>query len=164
MYQNEDMINNISIEECFKNLIELAWETKKFDADLANKFFDILVECLGIDFRISFNIDKTLINNQVNLVLNSFHNASSGVNALKTVFKSFSYMVHEGKFSEEYLTYILNRREILNELIQYQTLKASQDGINKESEIAKLATLENDVNLLDNRIDLVRNNLNGRTR
>lgn len=164
MYQNEDMINNISVEECFKNLIELAWETKKFDPNLANKFFDILVECLGVDFRISFNIDKTLTNNQVNLVLNNFYNASSGVNALKSFFKSFSYMVHEGKFSEEYLTYLLNRREILSELIEYQNLKASQDEINKESEIAKLATLKNDINLLDNRIDFVRNNLDGRTR
>lgn len=164
MYQNEDMINNISVEECFKNLIELAWETKKFDPNLANKFFDILVECLGVDFRISFNIDKTLTNNQVNLVLNNFYNASSGVNALKSFFKNFSYMVHEGKFSEEYLTYLLNRREILSELIEYQNLKASQDEINKESEIAKLATLKNDINLLDNRIDLVRNNLDGRTR
>lgn len=76
MYQTDDIENGITIKDCFKNLVELAWETRELDEELANRFFDILVECLGIDFRLSFLIDKELApnGNTATLILNNFRN------------------------------------------------------------------------------------------
>lgn len=164
MYQTDDIVNGITIKDCFKNLAELAWETRPLDEGLANKFFDILVECLGVDFRISFEVDKELISdgNTTNLILNNFRSPNGCASMIDSLFNNFDYIVQEGQFSNQYLAYLQNRRTILEELINYQNKKVNKDGSYEET--SKFVTLSNDLILLDARISLVSENIDNRSR
>lgn len=163
MYQTDDVENEITIKDCFKNLVELAWETRALDVDLANKFFDILVECLGVDFRLTFEVDKELVSgNMANLILNNFRTLNGCVSFIDQIFNNFDYLVHEGKFSPEYREYLQQRRDILLELISYQNNKVTK--VDDILEAAKLDVLNHDIKLLDARISLVSENLDTRRR
>ena len=157
MYQTDDIENGITIKDCFKNLVELAWETRELDEELANRFFDILVECLGIDFRLSFLIDKELApnGNTATLILNNFRNVSACTSSIDSLFSNFSYMVKDRRFSHEYMEYLQSRKSVLLELIAYQ---------NNVEEMFKLTTLNNDITLIDARLALVSENLDNRGR
>lgn len=163
MYQTDDMVNGITIKDCFKNLVELAWETRGIDVNLADKFFDILVECLGIDFRLTFEVDKELANgNTTNLILNNFSTLAGCIAMIDSAFKNYSFMVHEGRFSPEYAEYLQQRRNILLELINYQNKIIDKN--NNAEDMTKLTRLNQDIGLLDTRIAYVSENLEIRGR
>ena len=162
MYQTDDIENGITIKDCFKNLVELAWETRELDEELANRFFDILVECLGIDFRLSFLIDKELApnGNTATLILNNFRNVSACTSSIDSLFSNFSYMVKDRRFSHEYMEYLQSRKSVLLELIAYQNNVVSKN--NNVEEMFKLTTLNNDITLIDARLALVSEDLDNR--
>ena len=166
MYQTDDMENGITVKDCFKNLVELAWETRGVDPSLADKFFYILVECLGVDFRLTFNgdRDRELIpnGNLLNLITNNFRTMSSCISNIDLVFKSFPYMVREGRFSPEYVEFLQQRRTVLLELIAFQNNVVNK--YNNDGERAKLEHLQLDVSLVEARIVLANENLDTRGR
>ena len=104
MYQTDDIENGITIKDCFKNLVELAWETRGVDPSLADKFFDILVECLGVDFRLTFDVERdrdlVLNGNVSNLISNNFRAMVACTSNIDSLFKRFPYMVKEGRFRD----------------------------------------------------------------
>lgn len=166
MYQTNDIENGITIKDCFKNLVELAWETRTVDPSLADKFFDILVECLGVDFRLTFDVDRDRDlapdGNVANLISNNFRNMSACTSNIDSLFKSFSYMVKEGRFSPEYVEFLQQRRNVLLELIAFQNNVVSKN--NSAEEMQKVIILNNDITLVDSRIALANENLDTRGR
>ena len=166
MYQTDDIENGITIKDCFKNLVELAWETKTVDPSLADKFFDILVECLGVDFRLAFDVERdrdlVLNGNTAILILNNFRNVSACTSSIDSLFSNFSYMVKDRRFSHEYMEYLQSRKTVLLELIAYQNNVVSKN--NNVEETFKLTTLNNDITLIDARIALANENLDTRGR
>lgn len=166
MYQTDDMENGITVKDCFKNLVELAWETRGVDSSLADKFFDILVECLGVDFRLTFNIDRdkdlTPNGSFANLISNNFRTVSACTSNIDLLFKSFPYMVRDGRFSSEYVLFLQQRRNVLLELIAFQNNVVSKNS--SAEEMQKVITLNSDIALIDARITLANENLDTRGR
>ncbi len=166
MYQTDDMENGITIKDCFKNLAELAWETRAIDSSLADKFFDILVECLGVDFRLTFEVDRDreLVpnGNVASLISNNFRTMSACISNIDLLFRNFPYMVKEGSFSPEYVLFLQQRRNVLLELIAFQNSVVSKN--NSTDEMNKIVILNNDITLIDARIALANENLDTRGR
>jgi len=166
MYQTDDIENGITIKDCFKNLVELAWETRGVDPSLADKFFDILVECLGVDFRLTFDVERdrdlVLNGNVSNLISNNFRAMVACTSNIDSLFKRFPYMVKEGRFSPEYVEFLQQRRNVLLELIAFQNSVVSKND--SAEEMQKVITLNNDITLIDARIALANENLDTRGR
>ena len=114
--------------------------------------------------KIKFNIDEKFVSKELKdtLMLNSFSGSSEGMKgAIDRLFNEFSFMVHDGMFSNEYLAYLQGRKVILEQLANYQSnmILSSNDR-----EMDKYFLLSDDMDLLDRRIALVSENLETRSR
>ena len=125
-----------------------------------------MVECLGVDFRLTFEVDRDreLVpnGNVASLISNNFRTMSACTSNIDLLFRNFPYMVKEGSFSPEYVLFLQQRRNVLLELIAFQNSVVSKN--NSTDEMHKIVILNNDITLIDARIALANENLDTRGR
>lgn len=144
MYNNSDIINDVSIRECFHSILDAALEHKKIAWDESEKYFDIIRKCLGIDFSEIYNVDKDIIlimdysyyteecfETNFKIDYNEKTKDETDLDFERRITKRYMHeyidktfdlitpMVVNGNFNDEYYSYLKDRSVVLEDLIHY---------------------------------------------
>ncbi len=143
MYNN-DIVNDVSIRECFHSILDLALEHKEINLQKSEEYFDIIRRCLGIDFSVIYNINKGIIFQtdysdytedcfETNLKIDYNGKTKDETNVdfesritkkhmheyIDKTFDLITPMVVDGNFNNEYYNYLKERSIILEDLLHY---------------------------------------------
>lgn len=133
MYNTDDVVNGVHTRDCFHSLLDTALEYQEAQSNKAEDYFNVIRECLGIDFSIIYDADADILFNiDCNSETESCFEVTNNSNlknfkkaAHKEIDRIFDFietMVSDGIFSQNYYSYLKSREYVLEDLIRYYSL------------------------------------------